>query len=128
VAAAQKPSQEEVLPTRSAFYLAFLGASKCLVRQRDCGLVFTAEIKSQYHLVQTSRQIGVAGIEPDACFEICKPFPIATGKYEARPGGSRRNSPSPSRSGPKFRIGINLGDVIVEEHDIFGDGANVAGG
>src|SRR5437899_11739217 len=26
----------------------------------------------------------------------------------------------------KFRIGINLGDVIVEEHDIFGDGVNVA--
>jgi TolB-like protein/tetratricopeptide (TPR) repeat protein len=25
-----------------------------------------------------------------------------------------------------FRIGINLGDVIVEEHDIFGDGVNVA--
>ena len=26
----------------------------------------------------------------------------------------------------KFRIGINLGDVIVEPHDIFGDGVNVA--
>src|SRR5919205_2445808 len=25
-----------------------------------------------------------------------------------------------------FRIGINLGDVIIEEHDIFGDGVNVA--
>ena len=26
----------------------------------------------------------------------------------------------------RFRIGLNLGDVIVEEHDIFGDGVNVA--
>src|ERR1700756_5678005 len=26
----------------------------------------------------------------------------------------------------RFRIGINLGDVIVEEHDIFGDGVNLA--
>src|SRR6516165_9494095 len=26
----------------------------------------------------------------------------------------------------RFRFGINLGDVIVEEHDIFGDGVNVA--
>jgi TolB-like protein/Tfp pilus assembly protein PilF len=26
----------------------------------------------------------------------------------------------------KFRIGVNLGDVIAEEHDIFGDGVNVA--
>ena len=25
-----------------------------------------------------------------------------------------------------FRMGINLGDVIVEEHDIFGDGVNIA--
>jgi len=27
----------------------------------------------------------------------------------------------------RFRIGVNLGDVIVEKHDIFGDGVNVAG-
>jgi hypothetical protein len=26
----------------------------------------------------------------------------------------------------RFRIGVNLGDVIVEPHDIFGDGVNVA--
>src|SRR6516162_2403708 len=26
----------------------------------------------------------------------------------------------------RFRIGVNLGDVMVEEHDIFGDGDNVA--
>jgi adenylate cyclase len=26
----------------------------------------------------------------------------------------------------RFRIGINLGDVIAEQHDIFGDGVNIA--
>jgi class 3 adenylate cyclase len=26
----------------------------------------------------------------------------------------------------RFRIGVNIGDVIAEEHDIFGDGVNVA--
>jgi TolB-like protein/class 3 adenylate cyclase len=26
----------------------------------------------------------------------------------------------------RFRIGVNLGDVIVEDHDIFGDGVNIA--
>src|SRR5207249_6766305 len=26
----------------------------------------------------------------------------------------------------RFRVGINIGDVIVEPHDIFGDGVNVA--
>ena len=26
----------------------------------------------------------------------------------------------------EFRIGINLGDIVAEEHDIYGDGVNVA--
>src|SRR5580658_401670 len=26
----------------------------------------------------------------------------------------------------EFRIGINLGDIVAEDHDIFGDGVNVA--
>src|SRR5258705_5981813 len=39
---------------------------------------------------------------------------------------ARRNTDvSPSRW-MQFRIGINLGDVIVKENDIFGDGVNVA--
>jgi TolB-like protein/class 3 adenylate cyclase len=32
----------------------------------------------------------------------------------------------PEEQGIRFRIGINLGDVIVEEQDIFGDGVNIA--
>jgi TolB-like protein/class 3 adenylate cyclase len=32
----------------------------------------------------------------------------------------------PNEQRIRFRIGINLGDVIAEEHDIFGDGVNVA--
>jgi adenylate cyclase len=32
----------------------------------------------------------------------------------------------PEGSRIRFRIGINLGDVIVEDDDIFGDGVNVA--
>ena len=37
-----------------------------------------------------------------------------------------RNEATPPENRIEFRIGINLGDVIVEEHDIFGDGVNVA--
>src|ERR1700736_4233994 len=37
-----------------------------------------------------------------------------------------RNSEKPPGSCIEFRIGINLGDVIVEGEDIFGDGVNVA--
>src|SRR6202023_3209434 len=37
-----------------------------------------------------------------------------------------RNEATPPWERIEFRLGINLGDVIVEEHDIFGDGVNVA--
>src|SRR5207245_7016019 len=33
---------------------------------------------------------------------------------------------TPPKERIEFRVGVNLGDVIVEEHDIFGDGVNVA--
>ena len=39
---------------------------------------------------------------------------------------ARRNSDVAPARWIQFRIGINLGDVIVEEDDIFGDGVNVA--
>jgi Adenylate and Guanylate cyclase catalytic domain len=41
-------------------------------------------------------------------------------------GLSERNAGIPPEKQIEFRIGINLGDVIAEEHDIFGDGVNVA--
>ena len=37
-----------------------------------------------------------------------------------------RNTETPEDKRITFRIGVNLGDVIVEEQDIFGDGVNVA--
>jgi hypothetical protein len=37
-----------------------------------------------------------------------------------------RNADVPEDRGIAFRIGINVGDVIVEEDDIYGDGVNVA--
>jgi len=39
---------------------------------------------------------------------------------------ARRNTDVSPARWMQFRIGINLGDVIVEEDDIFGDGVNVA--
>jgi adenylate cyclase len=39
---------------------------------------------------------------------------------------ARRNADVPSERWIQFRIGINLGDVIVEGDDIFGNGVNVA--
>jgi TolB-like protein/class 3 adenylate cyclase/Tfp pilus assembly protein PilF len=45
---------------------------------------------------------------------------------EVQRGMADRNDETPEDKRITFRIGVNLGDVIVEEHDIFGDGVNVA--
>src|SRR5690349_21770608 len=39
---------------------------------------------------------------------------------------AERNSTVPTERRIEFRIGINVGDVVVEDGDIFGDGVNVA--
>src|SRR5712672_1768162 len=45
---------------------------------------------------------------------------------EVQRGMVERNAASPVGKRIEFRVGINLGDVIAEEDDIFGDGVNVA--
>src|SRR5215472_11580613 len=45
---------------------------------------------------------------------------------EMQRGMADRNAATPEDKRITFRVGINLGDVIAEEHDIFGDGVNVA--
>src|ERR1700756_1832936 len=45
---------------------------------------------------------------------------------EMQRGMAERNARSPPDQRSEFRIGINLGDVIAEAEDIFGDGVNVA--
>src|SRR4029453_7072290 len=39
---------------------------------------------------------------------------------------AKANKPLPAESRMLFRIGINVGDVMVKDGDIFGDGVNVA--
>ncbi len=41
-------------------------------------------------------------------------------------GMRERNISAPQDKRLEFRIGINVGDVIIEDNDIFGDGVNVA--
>jgi adenylate cyclase len=45
---------------------------------------------------------------------------------EVQRGLSERNAGIPPEKRIEFRVGINLGDVIVDGDDIFGDGVNVA--
>src|SRR5262245_32416938 len=39
---------------------------------------------------------------------------------------TERNAGLPDHKRLQFRIGINLGDVVIEDDDIFGDGVNIA--
>jgi len=48
------------------------------------------------------------------------------GAAEIQRGMIDREPEVPEERRIRLRIGVNLGDVIVEEHDIFGDGVNVA--
>jgi len=45
---------------------------------------------------------------------------------ETQRGMVARNSGLPSKERIQYRVGINLGDVVVDEDDILGDGVNVA--
>ncbi len=39
---------------------------------------------------------------------------------------AERNADVPAERRIEFRIGINLGDIIIDDGDIFGDGVNIA--
>ena len=45
---------------------------------------------------------------------------------EIQRGMADRNAPIPAGRKVEFRIGINVGDIIIDEGDIYGDGVNIA--
>jgi len=45
---------------------------------------------------------------------------------ETQAGMAKRNATLPTERRIDFRVGINVGDVVVEDGDIYGDGVNVA--
>jgi adenylate cyclase len=45
---------------------------------------------------------------------------------EVQRGMVERNAGTPPEERIAFRIGVNLGDIIIDENDIFGDGVNIA--
>src|SRR5271165_5238457 len=46
--------------------------------------------------------------------------------FEVQREMAERNAPLPADKRIEYRIGINVGDIVVEDGDIFGDGVNVA--
>jgi len=45
---------------------------------------------------------------------------------EMQAGMAQRDAPTPADKRIEYRIGINMGDIVVEDGDIFGDGVNIA--
>ena len=45
---------------------------------------------------------------------------------EIQRGMRERNADVPPEKRIEFRVGINLGDVIMEGRDLYGDGVNIA--
>ena len=45
---------------------------------------------------------------------------------EIQPAMAKRNAAMPEDRRIEFRIGINVGDIIIDEGDIYGDGVNIA--
>ena len=58
--------------------------------------------------------------------EFASPVKAVRCAIDVQSGMADRNASVPHEQRIEFRIGINLGDVIVEEEDIYGDGVNVA--
>ncbi len=45
---------------------------------------------------------------------------------EIQRGMAEQNADAPQDNRIKFRIGIHVGDIIIDDNDIFGDGVNIA--
>jgi adenylate cyclase len=45
---------------------------------------------------------------------------------EVQRGMAKQNIDVPQEAGIEFRIGIHVGDIIIDDNDIFGDGVNIA--
>jgi adenylate cyclase len=45
---------------------------------------------------------------------------------EVQRGMAEQNALMPQVKRIEFRIGVHVGDIIIDEHDIFGDGVNIA--
>jgi TolB-like protein/class 3 adenylate cyclase len=75
-------------------------------------------------LRRAGRLVGTAG--DSVLAEFASPVEAARCAAEIQDQLARRNAALPPDRRLEFRIGINLGDVIVEGADLFGNGINIA--
>src|SRR6476660_2024082 len=58
--------------------------------------------------------------------EFASAVDAARGAAEVQRGMAQQNISVPQDARIEFRIGIHVGDIIIDESDIFGDGVNIA--
>lgn len=58
--------------------------------------------------------------------EFASAVDAARSAIEIQRGMAERNADVPQQIRLEFRIGIHVGDIIIDENDIFGDGVNIA--
>jgi len=61
-----------------------------------------------------------------ALVEFASAVDAARSAIEVQRGMAERNADVPQQIRLEFRIGIHVGDIIIDENDIFGDGVNIA--
>src|SRR3954454_24802210 len=58
--------------------------------------------------------------------EFASAVDAVRGAVEVQRGMAEQNASVPQKQRIEFRIGIHVGDIIIDDNDIFGDGVNVA--
>ena len=110
-----------ILSADVAGYSRLMGADETGTHQR---LMACREVIDELIVRHDGRTVGTAGDSVLADFpSVIEALKAAVDIQEAL---LKRNEHLPAEHRLEFRIGINLGDVIVDGHDIFGDGVNVA--
>ena len=61
-----------------------------------------------------------------ALVEFASAVDAARSAIEVQRGMAERNADVPQQIRLEFRIGIHVGDIIIDDNDIFGDGVNIA--
>jgi len=84
-----------------------------------CREVFEPRIREHYGRIVKSTGDGILA-------EFASVTEAVLCAIEAQSLIGRRNADIPSAMRVSFRIGINMGDVIAEPNDIYGDGVNIA--
>jgi adenylate cyclase len=111
-----------ILAADIAGYSRLMGADEAgtLARLKECRPELIDPKNKQYHgrVVKTTGD-GILIEFPSVVDALCCSIDVQQGMCE-------RNADVPPEKRIEFRIGVNLGDVIMEGRDLYGDGVNIA--